>query len=294
MAGAVLEVLDPGLAATVQDNGRWGWRRFGVPPSGPMDDHAAAWANRLLDNPTNAPVLELLLQGAKLVALHDVWVAITGADAEANVPTWRALRLTVGETIHWPRNRSGVWIYLAIENGFLAQRWFGSASVYPRGGMGKPLARGDLLQRAPGPAFQLPPGVGGRLVDPNERRHYDSPPPLRVWPGPQWTCFSESDRAAFFTHEWSLSSQCDRVGYRLAGARLKPQPGQIVSEPVRVGAIQVPDGGSPIVIMRDGPTVGGYPKIGVIDPAELSWLAQCRPGQKVRFRPVGRPDGDQP
>ena len=293
MPEAVLEILDPGLAAAVQDTGRWGWRRFGVPPSGSMDGHAATWANRLLDNPTGAPVLELLLQGARLAVRHAVWMAITGADADANVATWRALRLSAGETIQFPRNRSGVWIYLAVENGFDVERWFGSASVYARGGLGKPLARGDTLRRAAGPAFQLPPGIGGRLVDPSEHRHYDSPPLLRVWPGPQWSCFSESDRAAFFTHEWALTSQCDRVGYRLAGARLRPAPGQIISEPVRVGAVQVPEGGSLIVIMRDGPTVGGYPKIGVIDPADLSWLAQCRAGQKVRFRPVGRPDGDQ-
>jgi biotin-dependent carboxylase-like uncharacterized protein len=280
----VFEVLDPGLSATLQDQGRPGWRRFGVPSSGAMDDHAAGWANRLLGNSPEAPVLELLLQGAKFTVLQNTWMAITGAEVQANVPRWRAVRVTAGEVIQISHNYSGLWIYLAVESGFAAPRLLGSASVYQRGRLGKSLAHGDVLRRAPGPGFQLPPGVAGRMVALDERRHYNTPSPLRVWPGPQWNSFSEVDRAAFFANAWTVQSQSDRVGYRLAGPVLKPQPAQLISEPVRVGSIQVPENGQPIVIMRDGPTVGGYPKLGLIDAADLSWLAQCRPGESVRFR----------
>jgi biotin-dependent carboxylase-like uncharacterized protein len=286
MSVEVFRVIQPGLGATLQDQGRRGWRRFGVPPSGAMDDHAAMWANRLLDNPADAPVLELLLQGAKLAVLHDVWTVIAGADAEANVPTWRTVHAKVGEVIEFPKNRSGVWTYIAVEGGFAGERLLGSASVHPRSGLGKAFGSGDILKKIPDVQYQLPVGVAGRAVAADERRDYESPPLLRVWPGPQMSFFTEADRALFFGSAWTVTSQSDRVGYRLAGPALKPDSAQIISEPVRVGSVQVPESGQPIVTMRDGPTVGGYPKLGMIDPADLSWLAQCRPGQKVRFQPI--------
>jgi allophanate hydrolase subunit 2 len=120
----------------------------------------------------------------------------------------------------------------------------------------------------------------------NEQRDYHSPPPLRVWPGPQWNSFREAERQKFFAQNWTVSSQSDRVGYRLTGDPLNTQREQIISEPVRVGTIQIPENGQPIVTLRDGPTVGGYPKLGLVDAADLSWLVQCSAGQQVRFRSV--------
>jgi biotin-dependent carboxylase-like uncharacterized protein len=278
----VLRVEHPGLLATLQDAGRPGWRRFGVPPGGAMDDHAAAAANRLVGNPPEAPVLELLLQGASLLALQDATIAITGADADASLPTWQAVRLRGGERLAFPRNRSGVWIYVALAGGFVAPRLLGSVSVSPRAGLGRVLAAGDELTRATRPLTtgQAPtaPSTG--------RPDYSAPPLLRVWPGPQWDRFPAAERDAFFARAWQVSSQSDRVGYRLTGPPLAPTGLQLLSEPMLPGTIQLPDGGQPIVMMRDGPTVGGYPKLGLVDPDDLAWLAQCRPGQTVRFRPV--------
>jgi allophanate hydrolase subunit 2 len=150
--------------------------------------------------------------------------------------------------------------------------------------MGKRIARGDILCRRSSVSFRLVANVAGRSVTWSERRDYRAPPPLQVWPGPQWDSFNASDRASFFAQEWAVTSESDRMGYRLAGSALKAEPEQIISEPVRVGSIQVPASGQPIVIMRDGPTVGGYPKLAMINPVDLSWLAQCRPGTKVRFQ----------
>ena len=284
MGPKVFEILEPGLGTTLQDRGRPGWRRFGVPPGGAMDDHAAHWANRLLDNSPDAPVVEFLLQGAKLRVLAETWIAVTGADAEASVPTWRAVRSYEDDVLQFPANRSGVWVYLAVESGFEGPRWLGSASVYARGRLGQPSASGNVLCRATNARFELPRGVAGRVVDWHERRNYESPPPLRVWRAPQWDLFSETDRELFFAQEWAISSQSDRVGYRLAGRPLKPSAAQILSEPVLVGSIQIPPDGQPIVTMRDGPTVGGYPKLGLVEAADVSWLSQCRPGVKVRFQ----------
>jgi len=279
----VFEVVAPGLGASLQDRGRTGWRRFGVPPSGAMDDHAAGWANQLLDNPPDAPVIEMLLQGAQLKVFHDAWIAVTGADANANIQTWHTFRARAGEIIEFSRNRSGVWIYMAVEGGFAGERLLGSASVYPRGRIGKPLTKGDVLCRTAGHEFHLPAKSAGRGVHWEERRDYRIPPVLRVWPGPQWETFSEEDRARFFEQEWTVTAQSDRMGYRLDGEALKPRQSDVISEPVLVGSIEIPPNGLPVVTMRDGPTVGGYPKIGVLDSADVSWLAQCGPSQKVRF-----------
>jgi allophanate hydrolase subunit 2 len=107
-----------------------------------------------------------------------------------------------------------------------------------------------------------------------------------VWPGPQYALFSAADQTRLFEQSWRVSSRSDRVGYRLEGKPFEARLPQMVSEPVRMGTIQVPESGQPIVTMRDGPTVGGYPKLGLVDADDLSWLTQCRPGQEVRFRPA--------
>ena len=239
MSCDVFEILEPGLGATLQDRGRAGWRRFGVPPGGAMDEHAARWANRLLDNEPDVPVVEILLQGAKFKTLLETWVAVTGADAQANVPTWRVVRMNEGDVLQFPKNHSGVWIYLAVPGGFEGQCLLGSASVYARGQLGHTFVRGDVLCRASSARFELPRGVAGRTVDGREQRNYDSPPPLRVWPGPQWDLFSDADHKRFFGHEWTVSPQSDRVGYRLEGVPLEPSAEQIISEPVLAGSIQL-------------------------------------------------------
>src|SRR5690606_20408952 len=115
-------VVHPGLGATIQDHGRRGLAKYGVPPGGVMDDHAAGWANRLLGNPPGTPVLELLLQGAHLELVHDAWIAIAGGDAGCNLPTWRALRVRAGQSVVFPASRDGLWTYVAVEGGFDAPR----------------------------------------------------------------------------------------------------------------------------------------------------------------------------
>lgn len=283
MTADALVVVRPGLGAAIQDNGRPGLARFGVPPGGAMDAHALACANRLLGNPPGAAVIELLLQGARFEARRDIAVAITGADAGSNVRRWRRCIVHAGERIEFPASRQGLWTYVAVEGGFDAPRCFGSASVYPRGRIGRTLAAGDLLQRIVTDRPRLPPGESSDV----EPRDYARPPAIRFWRGPQWDLFEPGDRDALVRQAWAVSSESDRVGYRLDGGRLTARLASIPSEPVLVGSIQVPPSGQPIVTMRDGPTVGGYPKIGLVDPDDLSWLAQCRPGTTVRFEPIG-------
>jgi antagonist of KipI len=221
-----------------------------------------------------------------LAVLREAWVAVTGADASANVPTWRPVRVAPGEVLEFPRSRSGTWTYLAVAGGIAAPRLLGSASAYPRGRLGRLLASEDLVWRAAESGFVLPAGVAGQVPPSLERRNYDAPPPLRVWPGPQLELFGREDRARFVEEPWTVSSRSDRVGYRLEGVPMGGGLPQRISEPMRVGTVQVPESGILMVMLRDGPTVGGYPKLAVVDPSDISWLAQCRPGQRVRFQPM--------
>lgn len=281
---AVLRVVDSGLGAWIQDRGRPGWRRFGVPSSGWMDAHAAECANRLLENESSSPVIELLLQGGKFEVLQDVWISICGADVKCTIPTWRASHLEKREVISFRENRSGVWIYLAVEGGFAVPEVFGSASYCTRGKIGSVLTKNLILYRNNTARLQIPKQVAARLASWSDQRNYSQPPKIKVWSGPQWRGFSHADRHQFLESEWTVTAQCDRVGYRLEGPKLTSTAPEIVSEPVRVGSIQIPESGRAIITMKDGPTVGGYAKIAIIDPADLSWVAQARPGQKISFQ----------
>jgi KipI family sensor histidine kinase inhibitor len=283
----LLRVLSPGLGIALQDLGRPGFARFGVPPGGAMDPHAALWANRLLDNAPSAAVLELCLQSQRFEVLQEGWLAVTGSGAPRGRSANHAFRVRAGEVLEFAPGPAGVWTYLATPGGFAGEPMLGSVSVNTRAGIGRGLGPGDSVAPAGESAFGLPAAIAGRAIPWAEAGGFAQPAALRVWPGPQWAMFGEADRARFFGTEWSVTSQCDRVGYRLSGPVLTPGSAQIISEPVLPGSIQVPANGQPIVTMPDGPTLGGYPKLGLVEPADLFRLAQCRAGQRVRFLPVG-------
>lgn len=281
-----LRVLSHGLGLTIQDFGRPGHARFGVPAGGAMDPRAAAAANRLLDNPPDAPVLELCWQGQQLEALHDGWVAVAGAGSAAGHAPNSAFRVRAGERLSFGAGPHGLWTCLAVPGGFAAPRLLGSASVNPRAGIGRGLAAGDELGCGSEAGFSPPDAVASRVMAWSEIPDLAHPPALRVWPGPQWDWFAPGERDRFFAAGWRVSPCSDRVGFRLDGPTLTAPGRQLISEPVLPGSIQIPSGGQPIVTMPDGPTLGGYPKLGLVDPADLAWLAQTRPGQPVRFIPV--------
>ena len=248
-----------------------------------MDDHAAEWANRLLENPLNAPVLEILGPGARLRFLCEAWIAVTGAKGKC--PLWRAVHAQFGEVLNIGELETCLWTYIAVKGGFESAIRLGSASAYPRAGFGQLFRAGDVL-RAQKAELALPRGVSARVAPWTEQRDYSRVPALRVWPGPQWNSFSEERRNRFFAQSWAISPQSDRVGYRLSGETIVHEIGELISEPMIPGTIQVPVNGQPIVTMRDGPTIGGYAKLGVVDERDISWLAQVRPGRHVHFQLV--------
>jgi len=279
----ILEVLDPGLGISFQDQGRCGWKRYGVPPGGAMDGHAARWANRLVGNAESCPVIEILLNGARFRALERLEIALTGATVSATDQRWHTRILERDEVISIAHPTWGVWSYLAVPGGFFATRWFGSVSIFPRGGLGTPIERAQRLDSTDSSRPEIRSGTGIRWVTEGERRTYADSPTIRVWSGPQWELFPDPLRRDFLDTSWQISPKCDRTGYRLAGNPLSVSLPSMPSEPVLPGSIQIPPDGQPIVTLGDGPTVGGYPKLGIVDPSDLSRLTQCRPGSTLRF-----------
>ncbi len=125
--------------------------------------------------------------------------------------------------------------------------------------------------------------VAARYLTPDAIPDWSSPCTLKVWPGPEWRLFPESSRSRFLETAWQVSPQSDRTGYRLDGATVAGGPQGILSGPMLTGAIQIPPGGQPIVLMPDGPTVGGYARLASVSPSDLANLAQCAPGTHIRF-----------
>lgn len=280
---AKIEIISTGVGLSIQDFGRPGWRRFGVPPSGVMDRSSAAAANRLLGNRSDAPVLEVLMQGAKLRVLEDTWLAIAGADLGCAIAPWTAVEVSAGTVLQFPVNRSGLWSYVAVPGGFNAGRWFGSASVDSRNGLGQPLERDSQLSALTSGATFGYERVGRRILAAELQRDFSIPMEFELLPGPQFEMFSSEARAQLVSAEWTVSPRSDRTGFRLEGPVLEV-PDSIRSEPVLPGSFQVPGNGQPIVTMVDGPTVGGYAKCAILREADIDWLAQCRPGTKVRLK----------
>jgi biotin-dependent carboxylase-like uncharacterized protein len=275
----VLEALAVGAGMSIQDLGRSGWKRFGIPPGGAMDRESARTANLLVGNDAGAPVVELLFTGAKFLVLSSSEFAIAGAEVECEWPTWRNFRVEPGSEISFGSLRSGVWSYLAVGGGFAAPKWFGSASANPRAGFGETLRPGAQLACD---NRRSADEISSRFVPELVREEYGRTPVLRVWRGPEWDGFTEEARRQFLEQTWRVSPQSDRAGYRLEGNALESRL-RMPSAPVAVGAIQVPPNGLPIVLLRDGPTVGGYPRLAILDPSGVSRFTQCAPGTDVRF-----------
>jgi len=278
-----IAVLRGGLCTTVQDLGRYGYRRYGVPPSGAMDPEALRSANGAVGNPQEAAGLEFTWPGPILEALVDLVVAVGGADfapevAGKLVPLNRPVRWRRGEVIRFRGRRQGTWAYLAVGGGIQVPPVLGSRSTHVRarlGGLeGRPLRTGDVLC--------VGHGVGiGASSSPVSRTG-----PVRVLPGPHLAAFGAGAFERFVASTYTVSPQSDRSGYRLEGPRIPHAgPGEILSQGMIPGAVQVPPDGQPIVLMRDGPTTGGYPVLAVIPEEELGRFAQYGPGEVVRFTP---------
>lgn len=280
-----------GPLTTVQDLGRTGYERYGVPVSGALDELALRAANALVGNAPDAAGLEIPATVA-LTASADALMAVCGA-GELNVrvngrsrPAWTALFARERQTIE-VNAAPGRWAYLAVSGGIEAPLVLGSRATYLRGGFGgwegRALQSGDRLPI--GPATVSPASAAGRTIPAAQRPPYSEHLAVEVILGPQLGHFSHAALETFLSAEFSISAEADRMGYRLSGPSIAPTQADILSEGMPLGAVQVPASGQPIVMLADRPTTGGYPKIATVIRADVPLLAQCPPGAgRVQFR----------
>lgn len=286
--GALIEILRPGLLATVQDLGRPGLGRFGVSPSGAMDPLALRLANRLAGNPEGAPALELTGPGAEVRFLRATTFAIGGADLGATVDgvgvsPWRPIAVPAGARLALPGRVRGARAVLAVRGGLAVPAVLGSAATDLDAGLGPGrLARGSRL--ADGDLAALPPPASDAVRA--LLGAYDDPFTLRFVPQDD-PALDFDARRAFAASPYSVSERSNRTGYRLRGPALPARPDpERLSEPLAAGAIQLPPDGAPILLMADRQTTGGYPRLGHLAAADRPKAAQLWPGDVVRFVPV--------
>jgi biotin-dependent carboxylase-like uncharacterized protein len=280
----MITVVRPGPLSTVQDLGRPGYAHLGVPRSGALDAPALARANRLVGNPPSAAGLETTLLGCAVRFAGAATVAVTGAPAAVlldgePMPFDAPFDVSAGSVVDVGRATAGVRSYLAVRGGIDVEPVLGSRSTDTLSGLGPPrLAK----------AMTLPVGVvdGGGTGTPGTGTPGTGEPVeggdvvLRLRFGPRDDWFGGLDR--FLGVAYTVSPVSNRVGARLTGPALtRARPGELPSEGVVLGAVQVPADGQPLVFLADHPTTGGYPVIGVVD--DVTPLAQARPGTTVTF-----------
>ena len=286
-----LLVQEPGPLTTIQDLGRFGHLRVGIPTSGPMDRDAFVLANRLVGNPDGAAALECTVIGARVELTDDRLVAVTGADMSptvngAAVPAWRAVAVKAGDVLRLGPARSGVRAYLAVAGGLETPVVLGSRATYVRGRLGglggRALRRGDRLPLGPAAAAARP-----RRVPPGQIPAYVAEATVSVILGPQDDRFTEAGIAAFLSGPYELLPQSDRMGARLRGPFIEHTRGHdIVSDGVPMGGVQVIGDGQPIVLLADRQSAGGYTKIATVCSFDLGRIAQLKPGGRLTFRRV--------
>jgi len=286
----MFEVLQPGLYTTIQDQGRFGYLQFGIPPCGVVDAFAYRISNLLVGNEGDEAVLEATVLGPVLNVLEDGVIAITGGDLspclnDASLPMWESVPVKRGDKLSFKGPKKGCRAYLAVGGGIDVPPIMGSRSTYVAGKIGgiegRPLAKGDRILK--GKRY----GTLGKRVPPELIPLYSSNPTLRVILGPQDDYFSEGIET-FLNSEFKVSSKADRMGYRLEGPVISHKDGvdkSIISEPSVPGGIQVPPDGQPIILLIEQ-TVGGYTKIATVISTDLPKVSQAKPGDKIRFEKV--------
>jgi len=277
----------PGMLTTIQDSGRRGYQALGVPVAGPMDPWSARLANRMTGNADTAALFEVTLIGPRMRFERDAVVAVTGAVFELEAGARAAqspcqLRIRAGEILGFRTRHGGARAYVAIDGGVLVPRVLGSAATDVRarlGGVdGRALRAGDRVPLGP-PAVDVARCAPGRVASIALPAR-----PCAVLPGPLADDWSETALRALCAGEFEVTTNSDRMGYRLHGHTAWPEGrAGLTSFPTTRGAVQLPPGGDPIVLMADRQTIGGYPVIAVASRASWPMLGQRAPGDRLRF-----------
>lgn len=302
-----LLILKPGILASIQDSGRFGYQHWGIPISGVMDILSMQAANLTCGNNPNAPVIECTLHGTSIEfqQLHQFAIAGGGAIATLNdkpISFNKSISADAGDLLQLHPSPNGCRSYLAVAGGFNIEAELNSCSTYALaklGGInGCYLKAGDIV-----PILAQEKGIDNQVVlTPNElsqnksshlllKKALDNPAltrhqvTIQCYPGPEWDWFSSEAQERFTTHTWGVGNNSNRMGYSLSGPALeKNKKQELISTAVTRGIVQVTPSGMPIILMADAQTIGGYPRIARIAESDLAILAQCRPGYQLNFQ----------
>lgn len=290
---AKIKIIKPGLLTSVQDLGRHGYQQYGVCVSGAMDHVSARLANILLGNDEGEGLLELTMLGPQIEFSDPMVIAITGGDLQATinglaVKMNRSLRVNSGDKLDFKGMKAGCRAYIAFAGGIDVPLIMGSKSTYTRGNMGgykgRALKAGDVLSINK-PSQPMDTLVGREIGE--CFYEYTDDIELRVVLGPQEDAFTEEGIKTFFNSSYMVTNECDRMGYRLEGEKVDhKEGGDIISDGIAMGAVQIPSHGQPIIMMADRQTTGGYTKIANVITVDLPRVAQAKPGDKISFKRV--------
>ena len=299
-----ITILKPGIMSSVQDLGRWGFKQYGVPVGGAMDKLSASLANIICGNNEKEAVIEMTLQGTSILFNENTHCAFTGGGCkiyvdDVELPFNRLLFIPAYSVITTQPAATGCRTYLAVAGGWDIPKTMESASTYVPSGIGgvkgRNLIAGDILPfkkreyTIPSSSMKF---LGDKIQTsqwqvPDLFAHDEDALMIHVVPGPEYELFDEACRNIFFQSNHTIGLQSNRMGYRLEGEKLLVKEKQeMVSTPVASGVIQVTHDGTPIILMADAQTTGGYPRIARVCSSDMSKLAQKRPGEKIRFRQI--------
>lgn len=286
-----MTVLSPGPLSTVQDEGRFGFMRTGFSPGGAMDTYSMRIANILVGNAPGDGVIEMTMLGMTVSFSCTAVIALTGADMapainEQPVEMYTALEVHPGDILSMKMAGSGMRTYLAVAGGFDLPRPMGSMSTNLKCGLGgfagRKLQAGDEIPLRH--SFTLA-HLGSRKTEPENM--YPDSIGVRVILGPQDDYFTEKGIETFLNATYTVTEKSDRMGVRLGGEAIENKNGvDILSDGIATGAVQIPASGTPIIMMADRQTTGGYAKIANVISADLPKIAQSRPGTRIRFTAV--------
>ncbi|MBQ0984677.1 biotin-dependent carboxyltransferase [Streptomyces sp. F63] len=299
-----IEILNPGLASSIQDRGRPGYYEVGIPPSGAVDLYSALAANLLVGNDDGAALIEAAYMGPELRFTTPAVVAVTGARMPVKVngrsaPQWESFEVAAGDTLSFGFLEHGARIYIAVSGGIDVPLVLGSRSTYALGAFGgfggRTLKAGDVLATGTGTGTRS--GRPGRAVPEKLRPEPSRELELRVMLGLYDYRLTPAGLTALLDTTWTLTPVADRVGFRYSGGtlewkeRVQPfgagsDPSNIVDAGYPLGSIQVPGGVEPIILHRDAVSGGGYAMVATVISADLDAVGQSAPGTRTRFRPV--------
>ncbi|MER2060768.1 MAG: biotin-dependent carboxyltransferase family protein [Niallia sp.] len=302
-----ITVLSSGMLSSIQDLGRYGFQKHGVIVSGAMDTYSLRIGNLIVGNKEGEAGLEITLLGPTLLFESDMLIAITGGDLSPEiggklVPLWRPVFVKKGSVLKFGKIKAGCRAYLSVAGGFTVPEILNSKSTYLRarigGYKGRAIKAGDRLEvtsishhskklinklhnKTASDAFITTKW----FVDFHKFISFANEYRIRVLAGNHFSLCSIKSQMNFYTGKYTITPQSDRMGYRITGPEVKlNEKCELLSEAVTFGTIQLPPDGKPIILVADRQTTGGYPKIAQVVSADLSLIAQMKPGEKIRFQ----------